>query len=248
VHGVANGESFEVHGVLQLASMSLLGQQIRRLESPLDVVRGAARLDSIRGELLGGKVTGQMSVSLDTTPKYEAAIAVTGADLQQYAMTLSGHQGYRGLVNARIALNGSGSDLRTIQGDGEAHVIDGDLGQLPVFLRLVNVLQLSPATKTAFDSADVVWTVQNGRTDFHPVRLTGKPFSLMGPGTMDVQGDLDERLHIGFLSDLVREASGQLWVVRVRGTPAFPQPKLEPLPELIPELKILGQRRDAEGR
>jgi hypothetical protein len=254
VWGQADGQSLEVHGALRLESMSLLGQQIRRLESPLDVDRGSARLDSIRGELLGGKVTGRVSVSLDTTPKYEATLTVTGADLQQYARTLSGHQSYRGLVNARIALNGSGGDLRTIQGDGEAHVVDGDLGQLPVFLRMVNVLQLAPATKTAFDSADVVWTIRNGRTDFHPVRLTGRPFSLMGPGTMDVQGDLDlrlrvlfgrdERLHIGFLSDLVREASGKLWVVRVRGTPAFPQPKLEPLPEL----KLLGQGREDERR
>ena len=255
VKGVTLGESIEVHGILQLASVSVLGQQIKRLESPLDVERGTALLGSLRGDLLGGELAGRVSVSLNTNPRYEADIAVRGADLQQYAQTLPGHQSYRGLIHARLALNGSGSDLRTIQGKGEAHLVDGDLGQLPIYLRLVNVLQLqlTPATKAAFDSADVVWTIRNGKTYFDPVRLTGNPFSLQGPGEMGVQGDLDLRLsvlygrdkwHVGWVSDLFREASSKLWVVRVRGTPTFPQFKIEPLPEL----KLIGQRREEERR
>jgi hypothetical protein len=259
VRGWTDGETFDLHGALVLESVALLGQQITRLESPVDVGQGYARLESLRGQLLGGELTGRVGVSLDATPRYEASLAVSGADLQQYAKTLPGRQTFRGLVRAQLDLKGFGGDPRTLQGTGEAHVLDGNLGELPVFLKLFNYLQLSSAARAAFDSADLGLTVQNGKTYLDPVRLTGTPFSLLGRGTMDVQGDLDlrlrviygrDRVHIRGLSDLLREASGQFVSVRVLGTPSFPKFKLEALPGPAEAFKSLGQRRverDREG-
>lgn len=257
VQGRADGDDFQVHGVLRLDSVSLFGQQITRLESPIDVGRGFARLDDLQGRLLGGVLSGKMSLSLDATPKYQASIVVRGADLQQYAKTLPGRQKFRGLVHGRLDLNGFGGDPRTLQGGGEAHVVDGDLGELPVFLRLLKVLTLSPATKTAFDSADVVLSVQNGKSYLDPIRFTGNAFSLLGRGTMDVQGDLDlrlgvlygrDRMRMRLLSDALREASGQFLVVHVLGTPSFPKFRLEPLPGPTEILKAIGQRRAERER
>ena len=239
VRGETNGETFELHGALNLASVNLLGQQITRLESPIDVDHGVARLSSISGNLLGGQLTGLFSVKLEDTPKYETSLAVRGADLQSYAKTLSGRQSFRGLVDGRLELNGFGGDLRTLQGTAEAHVLNGDLGELPVFLRLVKYLNLSPATKTAFDSADVVVRIRDGTSYFEPVRFTGDAFSLQGKGTMDVQGDLDLGLRVLYgrgrrlplLSDVLREASGLVLVVRVSGTPSYPKFKLVAIPD-----------------
>jgi len=253
VRGSTDGEAFDVHGALNLDSVSLLGQQITRLESPIDVDRGEARLGSLRGSLLGGEVVGKLGITLSATPRYAASIAVRRADLQQYAKTIPGRQTFRGMVDARIDLSGFGGDPRTLQGSGEAHVVDGDLGELPVFLRLVKVLTLSPATKTAFDSADVHLNVQNGKTLLDPIRFTGNAFSLHGRGSMDVQGELDlrlrvlygrDRMHLRVVSDALREASGQFLVVSVRGTPSVPKVKLEPLPKASDVLKSIGQRRN----
>jgi hypothetical protein len=128
-----------------------------------------------------------------------------------------------------------------LQGNGEAHVSQGDLGELPFFLRLIKQINLSPATKTAFDSADVNFTIQSGEAYLDPIKFTGDAFSLMGRGTLDVQGSLDlrlrvlygrDKLHLKLVSDAMREASGQLVVVRVLGTPSYPKPSLEPLPGL----------------
>ena len=56
---------------------------------------------------------------------------------------------------------------------------------------------------------------------------------------MDVQGDLDlglrvlygrDRWRLPLLSDALREASGQLLVIRVTGTPSFPKFKLAASP------------------
>ncbi len=255
VHGYTDGDAFEVGGALRLESVALLGQQLTRLETPIVVKDGVLRLPSLRGGILGGEVTGGMSVSLEPTPRYAAGLAVRGADLQQYARTLPGRQTFRGTVDARLDLNGFGGELRTLQGRGEAHVTRGDLGELPVALRLFKFLQLSPVTKTAFDSADVALVVQNGETYFDPIRFTGDAFSLHGRGTMDVQGDLDLRLRVllgrdslhvrpirGAL-DILREASGKLLVVRVQGTPASPSFRLDPLPDIADGLKTIGQNR-----
>jgi len=256
VRGWSDGETFDVHGALDLASVSLLGQQITRLASPIDIDHGVARLADLRGHLLGGELAGKLSVSLDTTPKYVASLAVRGADLQQYAKTLPGRQSFRGLVEARLDLNGFGGDLRTLQGNGEAHVAQGDLGELPVFLRLVKILNLSGASKTAFDSADVALTVRDGTTYLDPIRFTGDAFSLQGRGTMDVQGDLDlglrvlfgrDRWRLPLLNDALREASGLGLVVRVLGTPGFPKFRLVPFPEVADFFRSIGQR-GAENR
>ena len=253
VRGVTDGDIFEVHGALRLESVSMLGLQITQLESPIDVDHGTARLDDLRGKLLGGLLTGKLGVSLDATPKYNANLAVSQADLLEYAQTLPARQTFRGKCDARLDMNGFGGDLRTIQGSGEAHISDGDLGELPRFLRLAKIPNFSPATKTAFDSADIAWKIQNGKSLLEPIRLTGDAFSLLGRGTMDVQGELDvklrviygrDKLRLRLVSDAIREAGGQFLVVRITGTPAFPSIKLDPLPEALGAVKQLGAKKD----
>ena len=255
VRGRTDGDAFELHGALRLESVGLLGQQVTRLESPIHIENNKAVLDSLSGDVLGGRLTGALAVTLDATPRYAASLAVAGADLQQYAKTLSGRQKFRGAVNARLDLEGFGSDLHTLQGGGKAEIVDGDLGELPVYLKLFKLVNRAAPTKTAFDSAEVSLNVHNGKTYFEPIRLTGNAFSLLGRGTMDVQGDLDlrlrvlfgrDKLHLRGVSDLAREASGQFFVVRVSGTPSYPKFELVPLPGPTDILKSFGRRRDAK--
>lgn len=252
VRGWSDGERLEVHGVLRLASVSLLGQQVTKLESPLNVAKGWATLDNISGQLLKGKLGGTIGVSLDATPKYSASVSIRNADLQEYAKTIPGRQAFRGLVDARIDLEGLGADLHNLQGSGEAHVTQGDLGKLPFALRMVKTLNLSPATNTAFDSADVNFTVQSGQVNLDPIKFTGDAFTLMGKGTLDLQEGLDLRLNVQYgrdmlrvplLSAAIREASGQIVVVRVSGTPSYPNYRLEALPALSDLGKNVIERR-----
>jgi hypothetical protein len=250
VHGWTDGETFDVHGAMRLESVSLLGQQLTRLETPIDVDHGVARLDDLRGDLLGGELGGKLSVSLATTPRYTASLAVRNADLQQYTRTMPGRQTFRGLVSGRLDLSGFGGDVRTLQGTGEAHIVNGELGELPGFVRLVKILNRSDPSKTAFDSADIFLRIRDGKSSLDSIRFTGDAFSLHGFGTMDVQGDLDmrlrvlygrDKLHFRYVSDALREASGKFLVVRVQGTPSYPKFKLEPLPEAGDAIKSLGR-------
>jgi hypothetical protein len=266
VGGRSDGRSLEVEGIMRLESISLLGQQITKLESPFHFADGVARLDSVEGRFLGGNLLGENPcwIELDAAPRYHAALSLQGAQLEEYARTISGRQPYRGEINARIELNGKGTDVRNLYGGGEAHISRGDLGELPAVLRIAKVLNalpnfnLTPAErprtpgKTAFDSADVVFTISHGLTTFDPIKFTGNAFSLLGDGTMNPQGILDlrlnilwgrDRFHFPIVSDLSREVGNRFFIVRVQGTPSSHQIVPEPLPLFSEFFKSLGRNR-----
>ena len=158
--------------------------------------------------------------------------------------------------SASIDLSGLGNDIHSTQGTGEAHITQGDLGELPVALRFVNFLNSnlplldSPRTsgKTAFDSADVEFRIDHGTAILDPIKFTGGAFSLLGRGTRDPLGELDlrlrvlygrDRFHLPVVSDLMREASAQFLIVHLTGTSSNPRFKLEALPQF----QRLGIRR-----
>lgn len=265
VSGWSNGRALEVQGILNLASVMFLGQQITQVESPFHVKDGTARLDSVSGRFLNGRLSGEGEVSLDTTPHYRAAFSLDGAQLEEYARTISGRQSFRGLVSARIEVNGMGSDVHTLSGRGEGHITQGDLGELPPVLKMAKFLNgflyldQTPSSasrssgKTAdFDSAEVVFTITHGTTLFDPIKFTGNAFSLKGSGTMDPQSNLDlkldvlwgrDRFHVPLLSDVARQASSSIFVVRVQGTPSAPQFDLAPLPQFSDLLRDVRKNR-----
>jgi hypothetical protein len=261
VSGWSDGRVLEVQGILKLASVMFLGQQITEVESPFHVKDGMARLDSISARFLNGQLTGEGEVSLDTTPRYRAAFSLDGAQLEEYARTLAGRQSFRGLVSARMEVNGLGSDVHALSGQGEAHITQGDLGALPPVFKFAKALngflyidQPPPAAPRAsgrtadFDSANVSFTISHGATVFELIKFTGNAFSLQGQGTMDPQANLDlrlnvlwgrDRFHVPLLSDVARQASTSLFLVRVQGTPSAPRFYPDPLPQVSGAVRSL---------
>jgi hypothetical protein len=266
VSGESNGISFNVDGILRLDSVSLLGQQITAVESPFHIERGVARLDNLRGHFLKGELLGEnCSVTLEDTPHYHAMLSIRGAQLQEYARAISGRQSFRGNIEAKIDLNGWGNDVRNLHGGGYAHLAEGDLGELPPLFKLATLIatyinlpglalggRARGAGKTAFDSADVVFTIANGLTTFDPIKFTGNAFSLQGQGTMNPRGNLNlqlnvlwgrDQFHIRLLSDLTREASTPILIVKVEGTPSSPVFDVKPLPLLNKLIQALSRGR-----
>jgi hypothetical protein len=243
VAGSFNGRDFQVKGLIDLESVTLFGQQVTALTSDLEVEGGFARLERIKGKVLGGELNGHVRASLEASPSYSMLMEVKQADLQEYARTQPGHQEFKGRLNARVDLAGLGYDPHTITGDGSARIVHGDLGTLPAALRFVNVLKSASLSrreaKTAFDTAEVSFRVRNGETTLDPVRLVGNTITLEGNGTLDVRGQIDLKLRIlplrdavqiPLISDLTRGLSGQILRVHVLGPVAAPDIKPEPIP------------------
>jgi AsmA-like C-terminal region len=261
VRGWSNGIVLKVEGILNLGNVSVLGQQITNVESPFQVQNGVARVESLRGRFLGGEVLGEGQISLDATPRYSLKLLLRGAQLEEYARTLYGRQKYRGQIDAKFECRGLGGDIHSLNGSGEAHITEGDLGELPFVLRFATFLNKkltladtprNPGKKTAFDSADVAFTITQGVSIIDPIKFTGNAFSLQGRGTLDPQGNIDlrlnvllgrDRFHIKGVSDLLREASGPFLMAHVWGTPALPQYQVEMFPQVLELFKAIGQGR-----
>ncbi|AMV40392.1 AsmA-like C-terminal region-containing protein [Planctomyces sp. SH-PL62] len=255
VWGRSDGQYLEVHGVLDIQSASVAGLQVTRLQGPLVVKDGKARLESLKGSFLGGELYGEGAITLAETPSYSGSAQLSGAQLQEYARSLPGRQAFRGLVNARVGFNGLGTDFRGLQARGEGHVVDGDLGELPFVLKFAKAL--NPLTlrgrnddgKSMFDAADLEFRIVNGTTHFDKIRLTGSPISLEGDGTRDPFDNIDltlrvlygrNRFDVPLLSPMIREASGEFINVNIKGTLAQPRPDLK----YVPRLQRIGNRGD----
>jgi hypothetical protein len=266
VSGSSNGVSLEVEGMMDLESVSFMGQQITQLVTPFHLKNGLTTFDKIHCHFLGGELVGDepCSISVDVTPRYHVALSLKGAQLEEYARTISGRQSYRGTIDAKVVLDGQGSDVRSIHGAGEARISQGDLGELPAVLRLASLLNSVPNIaaplserprtpgKTAFDSANVSFSVTSGMTRLDPIKFTGNAFSLQGVGTLDTQGSMDlrlnvlwgrDRFHIPLVSDFARRASTPFFIVRIRGTPSNLQRELVSLPPVSEALKAFGRSR-----
>ncbi|RUL88673.1 AsmA-like C-terminal region-containing protein [Tautonia sociabilis] len=253
VSGRFDGRRLALEGLVDLDSLTIAGQQITRLRSPLVVDGESAALPAIEGNLLGGRLTGQVRIGLDEEPDYAATLAVQDAELARFTASLPGKQSFRGLLSGMITFRGAGPDPRSITGSGDLRIREGDLGDLPVALRFVKVLNTldiaAPGDATAFDSAEVSVRIENGLAYLDPIRLSGDAISLRGGGTMDLRGQLDLRLRLVYgrdglriplLSDAFREAGGQIADIRVTGPASFPLFRPEVLPGGRRVLQSLG--------
>lgn len=261
VWGRSDGRSLEVHGLLDLKDMVISGIPIGHVEGPLTIQDGQATLKSVKGKLLGGEAYGEGWITLAESPRYSGAVRITGADLQKYAMTLPGRQSFRGLVNADVQFEGQGGDVRQVQGRGEAHVVDGDIGELPFVLSVVKGLNkiLAPNVtrsrgKAMFDSADVAFRIVNGTTYFDEFKLTGDAVSLNlrnrpGGNSRDPFDKIDltfdvaygrNRYNLPLLSRMMREAGAELFQIDVGGTMAAPQAR----PRILPTVTGVGRDRE----
>lgn len=249
ISGIYDGREFACDGVLAIENMMLKGFPIQHISAPVHVEKGLVELPSVQAVILGGNANGSMNVQIAQEPQYQASIKLTGLDLAQYARTVPGPQNIKGRVTGQIDLEGRGSDARNLKGQGSAEITQGDLGELPDFLRFVKALNLSPTTRTAFDSAQVGFQIDRGMTTFNPIKFQGDAFSLDGDGEMSPRGDLDvhlkviygrDRFKLPVLSDAIKEATGQLLQVRISGTPAFPEFHLDVLPSTFDALRTLG--------
>jgi hypothetical protein len=239
ISGSSDGRQISTQGLIELDNVVIENQQLTEVRTPIVVADGWVRLSRIEAMLLGGTLEGALAMRFEDTPSFQGGLTLRDASLENLARTLPGRQDFTGRFSGWLDVSGRGSDLRSLRGRGGARVLEADLGQLPVFLRLIKPLNLS-REKSAFDRADVSFTIEDGLFALDPIKFTGNTISLQGRGTIDPSGELearfmplygrDERMHIPGISDVTREASGQILAIQARGPIMSPQFKLEVAP------------------
>jgi hypothetical protein len=130
-------------------------------------------------------------------------------------------------------LNGSLTNLTAIEGEGMAWLREANLYQLPVMVRLFNLLSIRP-DQGAFDAGDIKFSVDGDRIPIEEMQLDGDLISLRGNGwvnmrrelQLNLQASVSKRTIVGALMHpLAAKNTPNFFMIEVSGTTSNPQLK-----------------------
>jgi hypothetical protein len=194
----------------------------------------------IRANAYGGTVTVDAALQHDTLPRYTLDVLVDGVSLARFANErLGGLQDLSGTVSGKLSLSGMGKSPQTLSGNGELHVVDANIYQLPVLVRLLKVLRNRTPTPPAFNRCDMQFAVHGEYIRFQQLNLLGDAMSLYGEGETNFDRELDLVFHtligpadlpIPLWKTIAGQVSQQGLQINVAGRWDNPQVESEPLP------------------
>jgi hypothetical protein len=195
----------------------------------------------ITADAYGGSVTVDARVTHEgAAPAFYAAIALGGADLRRFATErLGGPKDLSGTMSGKLTLERTGPSVQTLRGGGELHVVNANIYELPVLVSMLKVLRNRAPDTTAFNRCDMQFQVQGDRIVFDQLQLLGDAASLYGRGQTSFDRKLDMVFHglagpadlpIPLWSTIARQATQQIFEIKVDGTWGEPRTQVNALP------------------
>jgi hypothetical protein len=191
-------------GELQLDSVIWKDTQFTNLHGPIFVDRqsclvgesASAKLAQpprrLTADAYGGSLTASAELQHAGNPTYRIDLAIGGVSLARFATErLGGPSELSGTVAGRLQLAGMGRSAQTLNGNGELHVVDANIYELPVLVRLLKVLTNRPPTNTAFNQCDMQFAIRGQHVVFQKLNLLGDALSLYGQGETNFDRELD---------------------------------------------------------
>lgn len=280
--GFSDGQATTMTGRLDLDSISVfressgLSHQISRVVGPIrlqdNVFTAGSRSmvmpvagpqaplnERITGDFIDGTLTLDVVADLRGEPDYRLLVTLSRGRLESYAQQyLRGQTNLAGIMHGWLQLWGKGRSEEQLKGRGELQIAPAALYELPLFVKMFSDLRLNASDRTAFDRADVVYSIDNSRFNFDTIDLVGRAISLRGRGYVRFDGGMQ----LDFYSMLSRnqmripivdEIRGMLtrgWVgVKVTGNIGSPQTRIVPVPEFDEAMKqFLGSFEQPQQR
>jgi hypothetical protein len=206
----------------------------------------------VSADAYGGRVTVNAALQHDTLPRYTLDVLLDGVSLARFANErLGGPQDLSGTASGKLSLSGMGKSAQTLSGNGELHVADANIYQLPVLVRLLKVLRNRTPTPPAFNRCDMQFSVQGEYIRFQQLNLLGDAMSLYGEGETNLDRELDlvfytligpADLPIPLWKTIAGQVSQQGLQLNVVGRWDNPQVESEPLPAVNEVLQQIQAR------
>ena len=277
--GHYDGQNAECRGDLNIDSMTVYENQVTQIRGPIwmdNSRRGAGSYarpfqnqsvgnfspvgispsppNSITGKLHGGQV--MFNAQMDSGPKGEFLVEGKLEDgcLKTACREFGAHLDHvEGHSFAKIHLTGDCTGTHSHRGKGIIELRGAEIYELPVFLALLKILKIGQVTRTAFDSANIVYAIEGDNIVFDRMEFLGDAISLIGNGKMNLDWEIDlnfysvmgrGRFYIPLISEIYRTSSQKVLWIKVFGTLDNPQSRREWLPELSDSLRQLIQPRE----
>jgi hypothetical protein len=183
----------------------------------------------------GGTLATNVELVHEPNPNYKIDVRLGGANLGRFASErIGGPNEMNGTLSGKFAVTGTGTSMQTLRGDGELHVVDANIYQLPVLVAMLKVLRNRTPDSTAFNRCDMQFGIQGEHIHFQQINLLGDAVSLYGNGETDLNRKLDlvfytligpADLPIPLMKTIAGHLSQQVLQLKVVGT--LNEPKIE---------------------
>jgi hypothetical protein len=240
-HDPVLGTSLEVRARADRAQAN--GRQLTNVEADIQLVDGgrAISVPAIRADSYGGVITGYVWVGLEDGSPYEIALDLGSVGMEGISAPGSDKKrggsagGGSGRVFGTFRLSGRRGDENSQRGRGRVRIVEGRMVDMPIVLRLLQLVELMPPVSGSLDFADVDFYVNGGRLVFERLFLECPTLWVFGEGEMSFPGmDLNIRLRtrgtVPVVGDIVGGVSDQLFLVEVTGPVSDPKARLVALP------------------
>ncbi len=197
VRGVADGS-------LKVTEGSWTKLRFRDLEARLRLEDGVATLEPVSMELYGGRFSGRLVSDLTVAPQsFEFVGEADSIDMDSFIADQMGTSDVlTGRLTGRVAGRGTGEDpvsvIRTLEGEGVARIVDGQVGRLDVLRSvgqvagvlgqhtLANLASESAAGATRFSQVGGDFHIGGGTLSVDSMLLQSEAFDLTGTGTVNL--------------------------------------------------------------
>lgn len=196
------------------------------------------KIDSARVGLFGGNIKGDADISLlKAKPGHVATMRFTDVDFTSLTKLYFGYDESKGKLNGTYNFNGRGDEGRSMKGEGELTVTEGNVFAIPflgpfsdILSKIVPGIGYNSARK-----ASMTFAISDGIITTKNLAIEGRGFSMFGNGRiwfLDDRMDFDMRINMQGLPALVFFPVSKL--LEYRADSKFSKPEWRP--KVIPNL------------
>jgi len=218
-----------------------MGRELTDVETHLSMIPGTRRISvpEFRARMYGGVIAGYAEIGLDADSRYEAAFDLGGVAMEGIISPNPDSTGRQatasGEMYASLRLNGLRNQPRTRRGRGAIRIVYGRMADMPIALRVLQLLELMPPVSGTLDFADVAFYINGDRLVFEKLFMECPTLQVLGDGEIRIPGfELDLRLRtrgtVPVIRDIVAAVSDALFEVEVTGPITNPKARLIALP------------------
>ncbi len=199
------------------------------------------KLSDVHGELFGGKISADGDISIQKAkPGHTATVRLEGVDFAKLSKLYFGVDDSKGKLDGVCAFSGKGDEARTMRGEGEVSVTEGNVFAIPFLGPLSEILsKVMPGVGyTNARKATATFSMADGIITNKDLVVAGTGFSMYGGGRIwmvEDKLDYDVRINAQGLPGLILSPISKLLEYRANSRLSKPEWRLRVVPKLIGE-------------
>lgn len=227
-------------GSMSLTQMKISGKRFENILARFIQENNRISVYNITGSGYQGSANGFFTIILPDY-NYQCHIVFSGIDIKDFTQdTFLQGKDITGKIALELDIDGQGSNLSSLNGEGKLSVTEGQLWEVPIFLSIFDSFKFS--RKSVFQNARVKFQINNEKIHILSSKFESPDITLKGKGTIKFDGNLDIQcdttansksiIPVEIMKTLFKLFTKQIYTIKIEGTFNNPRPELKLLPYL----------------